>query len=112
MHSQDNRIEENRFQSSVRLLAEHYGMLSQLDQTVEECAELIQAINKLKRAVKSNNNLDAIQRAEENIAEEICDVFLTTMQIQYLLNIESKEIENIVEKKIKRQLKRIEDEKK
>ena len=33
-------------ESSIKEIANHYGLEKQLDQTVEECSELIQAIMK------------------------------------------------------------------
>lgn len=44
-----NKKGEKRMHNEIKKIAEHYGLSAQLDQTVEECAELIQAINKYKR---------------------------------------------------------------
>ena len=43
-------------ESSIKEIANHYGLEKQLDQTVEECSELIQAIMKWKRG----DNPDAV----------------------------------------------------
>ena len=46
----------------------------------------------------------------EHIAEEIADVTVMLKQFQYLYEIEDKTIDNIMDKKINRQLERIGDE--
>ena len=72
-------------------------MDNQLNKTIEECAELIQALVKLE--------------SRENTIEEIADVQIMLKQMLYLLDCE-KEVEKVVEYKINRQLKRIRKEKK
>ena len=59
---------------------EKWGFESQLDQLIEESAELIVAINKLKRS-----NIDLQNRRAEifdNFVEEICDVFMCLEQMK------------------------------
>lgn len=83
-------------------IADHYGLDSQLNMLQEECAELIQAVNKYKRTRTTA------------IVEEMADVYIMLYQITYLLNKEvaSVDVEDFIamwmEKKIRRQLKRIE----
>ena len=72
-------------------------MDNQLNKTIEECAELIQALVKLE--------------SRENTIEEIADVQIMLKQMLYLLDCE-KEMEKVMEYKINRQLKRIRKEKK
>lgn len=67
-------------------------MDNQLNKTIEECAELIQALVKLESL--------------ENIIEEIADVQIMLKQMLYLLDCE-KEVEKVMEYKINRQLERI-----
>ena len=65
-----------------------WGVDSQLNQAIEECAELIQAINKFRR----NNDRD-------NLLEEIADVEIMIGQLKIILN-DSASIGNIVDSKI------------
>lgn len=67
-------------------------MDNQLNKTIEECAELIQALVKLE--------------SRENTIEEIADVQIMLKQMLYLLDCE-KEVEKVMEYKINRQLERI-----
>ena len=70
-------------------------MDNQLNKTIEECAELIQALVKLE--------------SRENTIEEIADVQIMLKQMLYLLDCE-KEVEKVMEYKINRQLERIKEE--
>ncbi len=81
----------------IQKIADYYGLDNQTDKTIEECAELIQALVKLE--------------SRENTIEEIADVQIMLKQMLYLLDCE-KEVEKVVEYKINRQLKRIRKEKK
>lgn len=81
----------------IQKIADYYGLDSQTDKTIEECAELIQALVKLE--------------SRENTIEEIADVQIMLKQMLYLLDCE-KEMEKVMEYKINRQLKRIRKEKK
>ena len=69
----------------IKKIAEHYGYEAQSNQLIEECAELIQAINKHLRA----KEWDKEQIALENLIEEIADVEIMLEQIKYLLQIVS-----------------------
>lgn len=97
-------LEYKQMDERLMKIADHYGLDSQLNMLQEECAELIQAVNKYKR----------IQSPA--IVEEIADVYIMLAQIVYLLNkkITSVDVEEYIvlwmEKKIRRQLKRLEGE--
>ena len=69
----------------IKKIAEHYGYEAQSNQLIEECAELIQAINKHLRDKEWDNE----QIALENLIEEIADVEIMLEQIKYLLQIVS-----------------------
>lgn len=58
-----------------------YGIEEQLLQTVEECAELIQAINKWRRA----QNRESIKDAVDHLAEEAADVIIMIEQIKIMV---------------------------
>lgn len=58
-----------------------YGIEEQLLQTVEECAELIQAINKWRRSKDRENIKDAV----EHLAEEAADVIIMMEQLKIII---------------------------
>ena len=87
-------------------IADHYGRPVQMDQTEEECAELIQAICKYKRALRGND-LKAVERVYESIVEEIADVEIMLAQIKYLFRIPERQINGWKDFKIRRQIGRI-----
>lgn len=89
-------------------IADHYGE-SQIDILQEECAELIQAVSKFRRG--GDNPIS-------KMLEEMADVSIMIQQVLYLLN---KRISmyglsaydayfEFIDKKLDRQIKRIEEE--
>ena len=64
------------------------GGMIQLDIMVEECAELIQALNKFKRARTDEQRSICC----DNICEEIADVEIMIGQIKVLFNNNEKQI--------------------
>lgn len=80
-------------------IADHYGLNSQLDILQEECAELVQAVSKYRRG--GSNLL---------VLEELADVEIMVAQIRYLAGKNSIIIDDFKEKKIRRQLDRMEGE--
>ena len=89
--------------ASCHSIAEHYGYESQSAQLTEECAELIQALSKYRRARDSM----MLQRAHANIIEEMADVEIMLEQIKYLLKITEYQIAGVKQRKIERTLDRI-----
>lgn len=96
-------IEIDKFrENSIKEIANHYGLEKQLDQTVEECSELIQAIMKWKRG-DSPDVLGLIY----HVAEEVADVWIMLNQLTELDDdIFEATIED-VDDKLERQLERI-----
>ena len=90
-------------------LGDYYGKDRELSLLQEECAELIQAISKYKRAFdRLNENFDnTVNGAEEAMIEEIADVEILIDRVKYLCNIDDEDIENIMIKKCKRTIKRL-----
>lgn len=86
-------------QKSLEKIATHYGVTNQLNMMIEEMAELTQAICKNRREYPD---------AYENLKEELADVMIVANQLYFLLG--SEEIDAIMQNKIDRQLKRIEEE--
>jgi len=90
-----------------------FGNMNQLDMAIEECAELIQAINKLKRAglisyhiTKPNENMDFKSiSAYNNLCSEVADVKIMIRQLELMLCEERINIS--VDRKIKRLNKRL-----
>ena len=89
---------------SIIEIAEFYGYDAQSRQLIEEMAELTQAINK---AWRMGNDFDNLLVQKRNIKEEIADVYIMLEQMKYLLNIYEDDIETIINRKILRQLERI-----
>ena len=98
-------------QERIEIIADHYGYDSQSRQLIEEMSELTVAINKLWRINQTEAGKDPIRRLPCVIAifEEMADVELMIQQIKYLMDCEI-DVEEIKERKIKRQLARIEKE--
>ena len=74
-----------------------YGISNQLDMAVEECAELIQAINKIKRSftideIKNIKNGSHIFKSTEdaliynNVCSEIADVKIMLYQLEKIFD--------------------------
>ena len=92
--------EENR--TKLKAVMKFYGYENQREIFVEECAEAIQAVQKLKRA----DNCTQIKQAYDNLKEEIADVIITTEQMKLFISSD-KEIEEIIAKKLERQIDRM-----
>ena len=58
----------------------YWGHIAQYDQCIEECAELIVAINKYKRKVL-HNDYENNPEIEENLVEELADVYMCLEQL-------------------------------
>lgn len=86
------------------VIADHYGLQSQLDMFVEESAELTQAICKSRRAKDETSYNEACK----NIKEELADVIVIVEQLKYLLGAD--EINRVIDEKVRRQLGRIREE--
>ena len=80
----------------INKIADHYGFTNQADMLCEEAAEYITARNKIKRG---------IFEAAHNFKEELADVLIVALQLRHMLG--EKNIDNIIEQKIQRQLERI-----
>lgn len=101
--------------NKINKIASHYDFSNQIMQLSEECAELIQAVNKYRRFRGSKTTRDEIIESTndsnmliQNIAEEIADVDIMLEQMKVYLNISDEAVEGIKEKKVNRQLARIE----
>ena len=94
----------------IKIIAEHYGYEAQSRQCIEEMAELMQAINKLWRSIGHGQLTEkSFKECLENLTEEMADVQIMLWQMEYLL-LSGQEVNQMIEKKLDRQLKRIEEE--
>ena len=87
----------------IKQIADKFGINNQLEQAEEECAELILAIQKFKRYKGG-----FVETYYENVREEAADVYIMMCQLMYLMGYDS--IMEIVDKKLDRQIKRMEKE--
>lgn len=103
----------------IKFIARHYGYDAQSRQCIEEMAELTQAINKywrkdLQRGKYPYNPWDGYMpdgsKEYQNLLEEIADVQIMLWQLKFFLDPFSfSELENIIDKKLNREIKRIEN---
>lgn len=84
----------------LQMIADHYGIKKQLRQLVEECSEL---------AVEASHS--ARKGTTVKIIEEMADVEIMIEQIIYLAKIDKCDIEDCINYKLDRQIKRIKEEK-
>lgn len=90
--------------------AKYYGYEAQSNQLVEECAELIQAVSKYRRAevgLGQPVSEDKKAVALENLIEEIADVEIMLEQVKYLLQIPEEELDAVKLYKVNRTRERI-----
>ena len=92
--------EANITDPRIKNIALHYSYDRQSIKFIEEMAELQQAICKHRESKDKDKTLI-------DIKSEIADVYVLLDQMKYLLNIKDKELEEIKDYKINRQLLRI-----
>ena len=86
----DNRIQK---------IADYYGYENQREQFIEECSEAILAAQKCKRY--------GTKEHFESFEGEVADVLIMALQMQYILGEDH--IYEIINEKLTRQMRRIED---
>lgn len=86
----------------IKMIADKYGRAKQSVKAMEEMAELTQAICKLKEhpAIHPEND-----KRYMDVLEEIADVEIMIEQLKYLYG--EKEVEEIIEYKLDRQIERM-----
>ena len=84
----------------IKTIADHYGIKKQLRQLAEECSEL---------AVEASHS--ARKGTTVKIIEEMADVLIMMEQVIYLAKIDKCDIEDYINYKLDRQMKRIKEEK-
>lgn len=83
----------------IKIIADHYGIENQMRQLAEECSEL---------AVEASHS--ARIGTTVKIIEEMADVLVMMEQVIYLAKIDKCDIEDCINYKLDRQMKRIENE--
>jgi NTP pyrophosphatase (non-canonical NTP hydrolase) len=86
----------------LQTILDHYGSEAQLEILIEECAELIQAVQKLRRYSYSTDSADYYERFKEEVAD------VAVMIEQMMIAVGEDEIRAIMSEKVERQLRRIE----
>ncbi len=98
----------------IRYIANHYGFENQSRQLMEECGELAQAANKMWRATKEfvcgDGKSTEVISAENNLVEEMADVWVMIWQLQELLGISNKKLSDTMDIKLDREIDRIKKE--
>lgn len=99
------------YKRDIIKLAKKLGIENRIDQTQEECAELIQALSKYRRAVIKRDKTCSVDelKARNMVTEEIADIEICLMQLKKLLSISDMELEGIKSVKITRTKKRMEN---
>ena len=92
-------IEPKTGAEKIRAIARHYGKEPQMGVAQEECAELIQAISKVRRMGETMDTLD-------HLAEEIADVNIMCAQLEELFGVRAS-VALRMHQKLDRQLERI-----
>ena len=72
--------------NKAKQIADHYGLASRMAIAQEECAELIQAISKVRRAEMAGDYGVNYVVARTNLSEKMADVANLLMQLTHLLN--------------------------
>ena len=90
-------------------IIKHWGVRKQLKHFNSEVFELNEAI--LDYENDKTNNEELIQNDREHIVEEISDCLLMLKQFIELYEIEEKEIMQVIDFKLDRTLKKVEEEK-
>ncbi len=91
--------------SQSRVVA-FYGSDAQAMVHAEECAELIQAISKMRRAKDAGKD---DSEARYNLVEEMADMLICLSQMQAMYDIPDQAIQDMIYRKCARQEARIND---
>ena len=89
----------------------HYGEEAQSMVHMEECAELIQAISKMRRVKKLYHLGMDVDDSEEyyNLVEEMADVLICMQQIQEMYSMSDSELQMMIDRKTARQEARMDE---
>ena len=87
----------------------HYGEAAQCMIHMEECAELIQAVSKMRRVKQAYADGHDVDDSEAyyNLVEEMADVLICMEQMQEMYGISNSEIQMMIDRKTQRQEERM-----
>lgn len=92
-------------------IAKHYG-IKQIPLVIEEMAELTQALTKYLRIRQSGQPVrKTMDEVKDSIKEELSDVIVMMIQLQYLFNIDNDTINQIAVEKLDRTMNLMEEKK-
>ena len=92
-------------------VANYYG-IKQIPVAIEEMAELTQVLTKYLRIIQSGQPVrKTMDEVKDSIEEELSDVIVMMIQLQYLFDIDNDTINKIADEKLKRTLKLMEEQK-
>ena len=92
-------------------VANYYG-IKQIPVAIEEMAELTQVLTKYLRISQGGQPaLKLMSEVQDSVEEELSDVIVMMIQLQYLFNIDNGTINKIADEKLKRTLKLMEEQK-
>lgn len=77
------------------------------DKTVEELAELIQALQKNRLCMKEEPPTEVFVKHRQNLIEEIADVYIVLENTKIVFGIEPEKIQEVIDTKQERQAKRV-----
>lgn len=93
------------FEQAAAIMA-HYGAEHQKDILIEECAELIQAVEKSRRGVLAEDK----PAYTYDMISEMADVLIMLRQFESIMTAYSRQcLEDEIQRKLRRQMERIED---
>ena len=91
-----SKVSAVTIENKLRNIADYYGLELQLNQTVEECGELVQAIAKYIRVTGRGYDTNVTsEEAKEHLIEELADVQMMVCQMVYLLHCERTVLDKI-----------------
>lgn len=93
-------MDAHEFDLRLDHVARHNGLECAVDICQEECAELVQALSKWRRANRKGD-LRSKHNAKIDVQEELADVLVTVRQLIYLMDNSTAVRRNMEEKLIR-----------
>lgn len=98
---------EEECYKAIETIADHYGLSHQLNKTVEELGELLAEISRYKATIDAGKEVKPMDR--KFLIGECVDSYVMIMQLLYLIGDDAY-ADKTYEKKLKRQIQRINEE--
>lgn len=94
--------------NKIKIIADKYGFTAQANQTMEECAELIQALNKYMRSLGVGQTYipKFTENPRDNVIEKIADVQIMLEQLKYLMDCDEA-VQDMIKLKLERTIERM-----